>query len=153
MKNSMTVIFENEAEAYKALSDFRRDPLNGDYAIANAAVVKRNGESLSVMDGFEMPVGMNNSSKGWIIGMITGIFFGFYAMFMGACLGCLIGVFFGADSFLRAFGNANTAADASVGINNQLAVTFMKSINRAYICARFAFNATVINNRNHFISP
>jgi uncharacterized membrane protein len=94
MKNSMTVIFENEAEAYKALSDFRRDPLNGDYAIANAAVVKRNGESLSVMDGFEMPVGMNNSSKGWIIGMITGIFFGFYAMFMGACLGCLIGVFF-----------------------------------------------------------
>ncbi|MDO4416280.1 MAG: hypothetical protein Q4C20_14510, partial [Erysipelotrichaceae bacterium] len=94
MKNMVSVIFENEAEAYKALSEFRRDPLNGDYAISNAAVVRRNGEALSVLDGFEMPVGMNNSSKGWIIGMITGIFFGFYAMLMGACLGSLIGVFF-----------------------------------------------------------
>lgn len=94
MKNTLTVIFENEAEAYQALSGFRRDPLNGDYVISNAAVVRKSGESLSVLDGFELPVGMNNSSKGWIIGMITGIFFGFYAMLMGACLGSLIGVFF-----------------------------------------------------------
>ena len=94
MKNTVTVLFENEAEAYQALSMFRRDPINGDYVISNAAVVKKKEDTLSILDGFEMPVGMNNSSKGWIIGMITGIFFGFYAMLMGACLGSLIGVFF-----------------------------------------------------------
>lgn len=94
MKNIMTVIFENEAEAYKALSEFRRDPINGDYVISNAAVVKKNGETLSVLDGFETPAGIGSASKGWIIGMITGIFFGFYAMFMGACIGSLIGTFF-----------------------------------------------------------
>ncbi|MBQ9823730.1 MAG: hypothetical protein IJM63_04475 [Solobacterium sp.] len=96
-KNIVTAVFTADAEAYKALSDFRRDPLNSDYQIYNAAIVKKNGESLSVLDGFGTGAGMKNYSfKGWIIGMLTGFFGGIFTMMMGGCLGSLIGYFFDA---------------------------------------------------------
>ena len=96
-KNIVTAVFTADAEAYKALSDFRRDPLNSDYEIDSAAVVKKNGDSLSVLDGFATGAGRKNYSfKGWIIGMITGFFGGIFTMMMGGCLGSLIGYFFDA---------------------------------------------------------
>lgn len=96
-KNIVTAVFTADAEAYKALSDFRRDPLNSDYEIYNAAVVRKNGESLSVLDGFVTGAGMKNHSfKGWFIGMLTGFFGGIFTMMMGGCLGALIGSFFDA---------------------------------------------------------
>jgi hypothetical protein len=52
---------------------------------------------------------------------------------------CIVG-----NSALRAFGNANTAIDTSIRINNQLAVAFMKSVNRAYAGAGFALNAAIV---------
>ena len=59
----------------------------------------------------------------------------------------------GSDCFLRAFGNAYAAADAGIGIDNQLSFAFMESVYRADVYAGFAFDASVINNRNHNITP
>jgi len=58
-----------------------------------------------------------------------------------------------ANCTLRAFGNANTAVNAGVRINNQLSFSFVKSANRANVCASFAFYARIINNRYHKLSP
>ena len=94
-KNIVTAVFTADAEAYKALSDFRRDPLNSDYEIYSAAVVRKNGESLSVLDGFSTGAGLKNYSfTGWIIGTLTGFFGGIFTMMMGGCLGSLAGYLF-----------------------------------------------------------
>lgn len=64
-----------------------------------------------------------------------------------------ISIIIRSDGFLRAFGNADAAINAGIGINNQHFFAFMESINRADISARFAFYAGIINYRNHISSP
>jgi len=117
-KNIVTAVFTADAEAYKALSDFRRDPLNSDYQIYNAAIVKKNGESLSVLDGFATGAGMKNYSfKGWLIGMLTGFFGGIFTMMMGGCLGSLIGYFFDAKENRQ---NSAMIQEASMSLPDNL---------------------------------
>jgi hypothetical protein len=54
-----------------------------------------------------------------------------------------------ADGFLRAFGDADAAINAGIRIYNQLAVAFTESGNRADFNAGFAFDAGIVNYRNH----
>lgn len=64
-----------------------------------------------------------------------------------------IGFVFGRDRALGAFGDANTAFDARIGINHQLGVGVAHRPDRTNGNATHAFDAGIINNRGHFLSP
>ena len=127
-KNIVTAVFTADAEAYKALSDFRRDPLNSDYEIYNAAVVRKNGESLSVLDGFSTGAGLKNYSfTGWIIGMLAGFWGGIFTMMMGGCLGSLAGYLFDRKEGMQ---NSSVIQEASLTLpDNMTAMVMMISEN------------------------
>ncbi len=93
-KNMITSVFNIESEAYQALSSFRRNPVSADYTIKNALIVKKHGETMNVLDGFQTSVYAKAQSTGWFIGMMLGIFSGFLGMLLFGSIGALIGVFF-----------------------------------------------------------
>lgn len=85
--------FENESEAYQALSQFRRNILSEDYALTAAAVVRRNGDTLSVSDGFNLDSRASGHMFGWITGLFLGMFFSFTIMLICGLTGSLIGTY------------------------------------------------------------
>ena len=46
MENVVTAIFEVESEAYKAFSELRSAPFGEKYAVAEASLLKREGDAM-----------------------------------------------------------------------------------------------------------
>lgn len=60
---------------------------------------------------------------------------------------------FGGDGALRAFGNADAAVNAGIGVDDNLRIKFNERADRANVNAGQAFHAGIINNRSHSKSP
>ena len=53
MENVVSVIFDVESEAYKAFSELRAMPFGEGYAVGEAALLKREGDAITVIDAYD----------------------------------------------------------------------------------------------------
>lgn len=92
MENIVTVIFEVESEAYKAFSELRSVPFGENYAVAEASLLKREGDAIIVADAFDAAgVTADDTATGLIVGSLVGILGGPLGVLLGAGAGALIG--------------------------------------------------------------
>lgn len=75
MENVLTVLFDVESEGYQAITSLRNKPAVEDaYAIMQANLVKREGNNLIVLDGFDSGVNtVDHTLAGGLIGSLVGI--------------------------------------------------------------------------------
>ena len=92
MENVVTAIFDVEAEAYKAFTEIRNKPFGEDYAVAEASLLKRDGDAIVVVDAFDAAaVTADDTAAGIVIGSLVGILGGPLGVILGASTGALIG--------------------------------------------------------------
>ena len=98
MENVVTVIFDVESEAYKAFTELRQAPFGKDFAVAEAALLKREGDVITMADAFDAAdVTSDDTATGMLIGSIVGILGGPLGVLLGASTGALVGTLFDAD--------------------------------------------------------
>ena len=91
-ENVILVNYNVESEAYQALSELKRETLNANYTISQAAVVKKDNGTLNIMDGFvNGAVTGDDTWKGSLIGSLVGILGGPLGVLLGGSMGMLIG--------------------------------------------------------------
>ena len=92
MENVVTAIFEVESEAYKAFAELRNKPYGEGYAVAEASLLKREGDAITVADVFDASgVTSDDTAAGVVIGSLVGILGGPLGVILGASAGALIG--------------------------------------------------------------
>jgi uncharacterized membrane protein len=95
MQNIVTAIFNVKSEAYQAFSQMRHAPFGQDYVVAEAALIKREGDAITVDDAFDAAgVTSDDTAAGIIVGSIVGVLGGPVGVVLGAGAGALVG-----DSF------------------------------------------------------
>ena len=92
MENIVTVIFDVESEAYKAFSEIRAKPFGEGYAVAEAALLKREEAGVTVLEAFDAAaVTSDDTATGMIVGSLVGILGGPLGVLLGASTGALVG--------------------------------------------------------------
>ncbi len=92
MENVVTTIFEVESEAYQAFSEIRTAPFGEGYSVAEAALLKREGDAITVVDALDAAaVTADDTAAGMVIGSLVGILGGPFGVLLGAATGALIG--------------------------------------------------------------
>ena len=92
MENVVTVIFAQESEAYQALTEIRNAPVGEGYVVPEAALVKCDDDSITLVDGFDTGViTEDDTSTGVIVGSLVGILGGPLGVLLGAGTGALVG--------------------------------------------------------------
>ena len=92
MDNVVTVVFDNEAEAYKAFTELRQAPVGKGYTVAEAALLKREDKAINVVETFDAGgVTSDDTATGILVGSIVGILGGPLGILLGAGAGALIG--------------------------------------------------------------
>ena len=92
MENVVTTIFEVESEAYKAFSELRGMPYGEGYTVAEASLLKRDGDAIIVVDAFDAAgVTADDTATGMIVGALVGILGGPLGVLLGASTGALVG--------------------------------------------------------------
>ena len=92
MENVVTVIFDVESEAYKAFSEIRAKPFGEGYAVAEAALLKREEAGVTVLEAFDAAaVTSDDTATGMIVGSLVGILGGPLGVLLGASTGALVG--------------------------------------------------------------
>lgn len=92
MENVVTAIFDVEAEAYKAFAEIRNVPFGDGYAVAEASLLKREGDAIIVAETFDAAaVTSDDTAAGMVIGSLVGILGGPLGVLLGASAGALIG--------------------------------------------------------------
>ena len=91
-ENLILVNYKVESEAYQALSELKRETINANYTLSQAAIVKKENGTLNIMDGFVN--GATTSDDTWtgsLIGSMVGILGGPLGVLLGGSMGMLIG--------------------------------------------------------------
>ena len=92
MENVVTAIFEVESEAYKAFSEIRQKPFGDGYVVAEASLLKREGDVITIADAFDAAaITSDDTATGIVIGSLVGILGGPLGVLLGAGAGALIG--------------------------------------------------------------
>lgn len=92
MENVVTVVFEVESEAFKAFTEIRNKPFGEGYSVAEASLLKREGEAIVVTDVFDSAgVTSDDTATGMIVGSLVGILGGPLGVLLGAGTGALVG--------------------------------------------------------------
>lgn len=92
MENVVTAIFEVESEAYQAFAEIRNTPFGEGYAIAEAALLKHEGDAIVVADAFDAAaVTADDTATGMVVGSLVGILGGPLGVLLGASYGALMG--------------------------------------------------------------
>lgn len=92
MDNVVTIVFPVESEAYKAFTEIRQSPVGAGYAVAEGALIKREGEGIHMVDAFDAAgVTGNDTATGLVVGALVGILAGPLGILLGAGIGALAG--------------------------------------------------------------
>lgn len=92
MENVVMVLFDVESEAYQALSELRRSPVNAVYTILQIGLVKKQNSRILPCDGFDTGVDTENDTvKGSLIGGLVGILGGPLGVLFAGSIGAIIG--------------------------------------------------------------
>lgn len=98
MDNVVTVIFDVESESYQAFHNLRTKPFGEDYTIAEAALIKREGDTIKVAEAFDAAGhSIDDAALGTMVGAFAGILGGPLGVLFGASVGELIGTKFDVD--------------------------------------------------------
>lgn len=92
MENVVTAIFDIESEAYQAFAELKNLPFGEGYVVAEAALLKREGDAIVLADCFDAAsVTSDDTAAGMIVGSLVGILGGPLGVLLGAGAGALIG--------------------------------------------------------------
>ena len=92
LENVIAVVFDVESEAYQAITELKKVTVTSSFVVSQAALVKRQYGILTVNDSFDIGVETRDDTyKGGLIGMLTGILGGPIGMLLGGSFGTLIG--------------------------------------------------------------
>ncbi len=92
MQNILAAIFEVESEGYQALSVLSKKPVTDNAAILQMALVKRDGQNISVLDGFDSGVvTMDDMVIGGLVGSLLGVLGGPIGVLLVGSYGALVG--------------------------------------------------------------
>ena len=95
MENVVTVIFDVESEAYQAFTELRQVPFGKDYVVAEAALIKHEGNEVVIADLFDAAaITTDDTAAGMMIGSIVGILGGPLGVLLGAGAGAYTGLAF-----------------------------------------------------------
>ena len=89
--NVVTAIFENESEGFQTLTEMRHEPSTASYTVAEAVLIKNEGDRVVPLDAFENGVTSNSAAKGMMVGSIAGILGGPLGVLLGAGIGAATG--------------------------------------------------------------
>ena len=91
-ENLILVNYKVESEAYQALSELKRETSNANYTISQAAIVKKENNTLNIMDGYVNGAMTGDDTwKGSLIGSLVGVLGGPLGVLLGGSMGMLIG--------------------------------------------------------------
>ena len=92
MENVVTAVFDVESEAYQAFAEIRKCPFGEGYVVAEAALLKREGDAIGVVDMFDAAgITIDDTNAGVVIGSLVGILGGPLGVLLGASIGGLAG--------------------------------------------------------------
>lgn len=92
MDNVVTAVFNVESEAYKAFAELRNLPFGEGFVVAEAALVKREGDAITIAEAFDATgVTRDDTATGMIVGSVVGILGGPLGVLFGAGIGALAG--------------------------------------------------------------
>lgn len=141
--NVVIAIFEDEAEAKHAFDGVRVVPEGERYTVAEAALIKNNGDSIEVLDGFGIGEDPEGLRKGIVIGSLVGLLGGPIGAIMGARFGAKKGI---KADIARAADNASVVAViASRIFEGETAIAaLVTEVEPAFDYAFFGYNATIL---------
>ena len=92
MEKIISVIFKVESEGYQAITELKKVPITDNYAVMQAALVKKENGSVKILDGFDTGIETaNDTAIGGLIGGFVGILGGPLGVLLGGSLGALTG--------------------------------------------------------------
>lgn len=95
MENVVTAIFNVESEAYQAFTQLRKQPFGEDYFVAEASLIKHEGNGIKVVEAFDAAaVTGDDTAAGMVIGSLVGILGGPLGVLLGAAAGGMTGASF-----------------------------------------------------------
>ena len=101
-KNVVVAVFKVESEGFQALTELRQAAADGTYLVAAAALVKKTGNTCTLLDGFDTgATTKNNTLLGGLVGCVVGLLGGPIGVILGGSYGALVGA--GVDAGDAAF--------------------------------------------------
>lgn len=95
MENVVTAIFNVESEAYQAFTQIRKQPFGEDYFVAEASLLKHEGDSIKIVEAFDAAaVTGDDTAAGMVVGSLVGILGGPLGVLLGAAAGGMTGASF-----------------------------------------------------------
>lgn len=95
MQNILAAVFEVESEGYQAITTLKDMPTGENYAILQMALVKRDGNNITVCDKFDSGVNTcDDTLAGGLLGGLIGILGGPMGVLLGGSVGMLTGAIF-----------------------------------------------------------
>ena len=92
MQNIVAVLFRNESEGYQAITELRQAAATDRYTILQMALIKRQGQTVSVCDSFDSGIQTgNNVMIGGLTGALIGILGGPVGVLLMGSYGMLAG--------------------------------------------------------------
>ena len=92
MEKIISAVFKVESEGYQALTELRRTPVTEDYAVTQAALVKKENGRIIPLDAFDTGAETrDDTAVGGLIGMLVGVLGGPFGMLLGSSIGMLTG--------------------------------------------------------------
>ena len=92
-KNIIVTVFKVESEGFQAFTELKQSAAGETYFVNAAALVKKEKDTCTVLDGFDTGVSTKNDTViGGAIGMLLGVLGGPVGMLLGASYGALVGM-------------------------------------------------------------
>ena len=92
MKNIAVALFDVESEGYQAIANLRQMPITDSYAILQMALVKREGGTVKLCEGFDSGANtVDNTITGGLIGGLLGIIGGPIGVILMGAYGAMAG--------------------------------------------------------------
>jgi uncharacterized membrane protein len=146
MENVVTAIFNVESEAYQAFTQIRKQPFGEDYFVAEASLLKHEGDSIVVADAFDAAgITSDDTATGMIVGSLIGILGGPLGVLLGASAGALIGSAFDSDDAIDSASMLEVTA-AKLYENEVAIVALVQEDEPAFDAAFEGYKTTVMRH-------
>ena len=146
MENVVTAIFDVESEAYKAFTEIRNKPFGAGYTVAEASLLKHEGDSIVVADAFDAAgITSDDTATGMIVGSLIGILGGPLGVLLGASAGALIGSAFDSDDAIDSASMLEVTA-AKLYENEVAIVALVQEDEPAFDAAFEGYKTTVMRH-------
>ncbi len=146
MENVVTIIFDVESEAYQAFTNLRNKPFGENYIVAEAALVKCEGESIAVADSFDAAgITSNDTATGMLVGSVVGILGGPLGVLLGASVGAMTGSMMDTTDTIDSISMFEAAA-LKLYDNDAAIIALVQEEEPAFDAAFEGFNTTIIRH-------